>query len=175
MKARQVFPWFALVVGVAAGCRGVLGIEELTVETDGGAVTADAAGDAVASDSATDAPSSSNATRGTMRAMECRSSGKNGPMCLQCCRESSGEMNSGGQLESFGRMTACICSGAGGCSVQCATAACAMPPGPGGGECGGCVDNRLAGGASECVAARNSCKQSMACAFMAACFEGCTN
>lgn len=172
MKARHVLAWLAIATAVIVGCRGVLGIEELSVEGDSGAVTPDA----TAGDGGTDGMvNPSGVTRGIARAMACKQDGKNGPMCLQCCRDTASEMGSGGQLEGFGRMTGCICGDAG-CAVQCAATICASPPVMGGGgmmECGGCIDGRLSG--PECAAARNSCKQSAQCAFMAACFEGCAN
>ena len=178
MKVRRVFGWLVLGTGVVLGCRGVLGIEDLSVDADAGGTpeggTSEGGnpegGSEGGAESGTPDAGNDASSEGVGIARDCKQRGMTGPMCLKCCRDA--KMVAGGQLEELGRDAGCIC-GSGACQTECATTACAMPPmmgGPGG-ACPGCIDGNLA--ELGCALARTRCKQSATCAPIADCFEEC--
>ncbi len=143
-------------IGALAGCRGIVGIEELTLD-DAGA--RDAAPDQAPADAGTDAADAN--------VNPCWSNV--GPPCGRCCKESNG--NAIQQLESAGKTSGCICGDGGLCRTECTTTTC----GPGGmpdETCAPCLDDALLSPSPPCAQARAACT-SAACGSLIACMEGC--
>jgi hypothetical protein len=142
---------------ILLGCRGLVGIEDLSRDPDSGLADA-GSGARDASDARVDGGN------------ECGS--LVGPECGRCCKEQTG--NAIQQLESAGRSTGCICGDAGACTASCSTTVCSATaggmPGP---DCAVCLDDALlASPAPACAQARATCPRS-ACQSLFGCFEGC--
>jgi hypothetical protein len=145
---------------VLAGCRGILGIENLTVDEDASVASEDAAvqdggtdatirpkGDASIDSSVTSSADAPHDTSSSDRrppadgpppgadAGECADAGT---MCPACCRMNNGPAVA--ILEGYAIEAGCICTGASTCTTACDGSVCSGVFNPTPGTCAMCID-----------------------------------
>jgi len=159
MKTR----WIIVCLCSLAACRGIIGVEELTL-TDGGSETDGGSGDASPDRGAP--PPDANADGGLPATCAAE-----GPECFRCCKDAlQGENH---QMEIALVAEGCICNGDGGaCSEACAATACVSKP-PGQDSCPPCLDTHFSDDTPACNRARASCTTSGKCANVVACLMAC--
>jgi hypothetical protein len=173
----------AVAVLALMGCRGVLGIEPLGLEGDGGSegdASVDAAGtpDATTTDGMTVADTSPVDTGPDLNLPPpvepmlpdggfCSSDQST---CRPCCRTNF--QNAFGAYQHYAMQTGCVC-GSGLCQSECATADCTNPPGPRVDTCARCLDNALKGSTEPCELAAVDCTYDGNCANAVNCFRKC--
>jgi hypothetical protein len=156
-------------VALLAGCRAVIGLEELHVADASTEASGDAApheaGDAATTDAS--GPSDANLTDDVKIIAEgCKTSD-----CRRCCKEAFQQANA--RFEQAARTAGCICAGADTCAAECNASTCAAPPTAPTGACAPCLDQHLIGATPACNAARAACKADPQCGPAATCLEAC--
>jgi hypothetical protein len=176
-----------LVLGILAGCRGVLGIEPLELVDGGDATQADAPGNDATNDAG------SEATPGTDGPVEAEASvdadagspvdaapdilaicaNEGGMNCRPCCKSSLATQT--GALIGYMLSSGCICGG-GQCAAECDSSLCGAAPGPPPMACANCSDMAVLGPSTisgPCTTAINDCRNDNACAAAIECLQGC--
>ena len=162
---------------VLGGCRGVVGIHDLDVVSDGGSEGGgggaeggvDAGKDVVvAGDTGSDAPVA-------VVTIDAGCQQSTGMACGMCCRMSPALMPAFAKLDRIAKSTGCVC-GAGACSTECGNDVCMDKPSTMG--CGGCVDmnTRAMPGTSLaplCMDAVTECMADAVCVNAPACQHSC--
>jgi hypothetical protein len=185
LKRRTV--WALTTLAALAGCRGIIGVEDLGL--DAGADAATASKDASTNDAGT-MTDGSVLTDGTLldvfvpmegggpppidAAVLGTCMGMTGSACQGCCRMNYGMEQQ--KLDTYAVTDHCICGGAQ-CTTECATNVCAgeagMPP-P---TCGQCIDGEYNTGAMQksgpCFKALNDCNMDLTCQLAAQCHLAC--
>jgi hypothetical protein len=153
-------------VALAAGCRAVLGIEELDLG-DAGADAA-AANDG-GSDASTDAAGDVRDERPPPPPDSGDGCNAKGPQCRECCRIAHGDALGRFQARAFD--AGCLC---GPCATDCGPSWCASPSGPPPSmACGGCIDMAITNKNPPCGKAGDDCAQDPTCAAAVTCLRGC--
>lgn len=175
MTRARVWLLFALFT---AGCRAVLGVEDLTLDEDGGGTAggdggeggADGAAAETSADAAPDAPATDAAADVLVNTCVGQQD------CRRCCRETA-PYNAGFPiLQDTARQQGCICnlsSPASSCQTTCATEACATPPQMPQPACGKCIDDIYRQAPASCSAAFAACRQNASCAAALDCIQAC--
>jgi hypothetical protein len=166
------------IAALGVACRGIVGIEDLTV-SDGGtappgsdAGDSGGGGDAGKEGSTTTPPPGPPAPPPPADASGDISSckGEQGGQCFQCCRQQVGQ--AWHLLELAGIDAGCICGSAaclsecGGSGELCSANPSGGPPGP---ACGPCVDPAL----KSCALGQSKCAGEPSCKLAADCIGAC--
>ena len=170
------------IAALGVACRGIVGIEDLSV-VDGG-TPPPAAGDGGGGD-AGDAAKEGSVPPGPPGvppmpppppgdAGSCHTTAANFPDCMTCCRN-----DNAGQLQAWddtARAAGCLCD-ASTCQSSCQADLCAATPAPPGPTCLPCFDPWSAGVPQhtgvDCDNARTTCGNGTACRDIVACFVSC--
>ena len=173
------------IAALGVACRGIVGIEDLTVSDGGGVTPGTDAGDAGGGGDAAkegSVPPGPPAPPGVPPmpppppgdAGECHVTAANFPDCMACCRN-----DNAGQLQAWddtARTAGCLCD-ASTCQSSCQADLCAATPVPPGPTCFPCFDPWSAGvpqhTGQECDNARTTCGNGTTCRDIVACFLSC--
>jgi hypothetical protein len=160
---------FAAIPIALIACRGIVGIQDLTVD-DGGTTEHDAGTQEDAApqqDSGRPPPDSAG---GPETGNGCSANAHEA--CLACCMQQN--MGVGMTLMQNGGQ-GCLCNSPGACKTQCAQYTCATPPNgnPPDQTCGACqTDAFLNGASAPCASVLSQCTDS-ACKALADCAKSC--
>lgn len=149
---KRVFTLTATAVVSLAGCRGVIGIEDLDVRNDAGPGSGDGGTDGPKGGPDSGGP---DVTPGGDAGCRSRPTGMD---CGKCCHDDATLGPQFMALQKLAVETGCVC-GTGACTAasECGSTLCAMVMG-GGMECGPCIDGVLrTSTSSACMTLANRC------------------